>query len=85
MIRTKAIAALLVVKSLIFETNASQSNRIIVNKDSFSKSIHFILLRGTPNTANSHINLTNVVTDIIKMSNKLIQKVEVVKEEEGKV
>ena len=83
MIRTKAIAALLVVKSLIFETNASQSNRIIVNKDSFSKSIHFILLRGTSNTASS-VNFTNIVTDIIKLSNKLIQKVEAVKDEESK-
>jgi hypothetical protein len=73
------VASLLVLKCLIYEQNSSQSNRIIVNKDCFSKSIHYILLRGVPKQDNSHINFTNLITDIIKRSSKLIQKTDEVK------
>ena len=68
------IACLLVIKCLIFESSATQPNRVIINKDTFNKSIYFLLLRGQKKPDNSHINFTNLVCDLILKSGKLISK-----------
>ena len=67
------ISCLLIIKCLIFESSAT-ANRVIVTKDTFNKSIYFLLLRGIKKPDNSHINFTNLVSDLILKSGKLIIK-----------
>ena len=56
-----------------------------MNKDSYNKSVYFILLRGQKTSDNSQINFSNLVTDLILKSGKLIQESPEVKAEDLKV
>ena len=56
-----------------------------MNKDSYNKSVYFILLKGQKRSDNSQINFSNIVTDLILKSGKLIQKSPEVKAEDLKV